>query len=111
MVLSSAAPQLHAAVLLAKPRRDHSFLSQLSQDQFSNQFISVEPLLSAGHPPGILVSRFPASCSQEHLVFSDHWPKFKDESVYLKFRIVGTLQRFQKTSNQTIKYIKIFLCC
>lgn len=110
MALSSGrlpAPQLHAAVLLAMPRKDHFFLSQLSQDQLSNQFVPVEPLLSPGHPSGTLVSRFPASCSQEHLVFSDHWPKFIDESVYLKFRVIGTLQSFQKTSNQTIKYIII----
>lgn len=103
------AARLHAAVLLAKPRRNHSFLSQLSQDQVANQFTPMEPILSPGHPPGTLVSRFPASCSQEHLVFSDHWPKLKDQSVYLKFRVVVTLQSFQKTSKQTIKYIKIIL--
>lgn len=110
MALSSGrlpAPQLHAAVLLAK-QRDH-FLSQLSRDQLSNQFTPVEPLLSPRHPPGTLVSRFPASHSQELAVFADHWPKFKNESVYLKFRVVGTLQSFQEISNQTIKYIKIIL--
>lgn len=72
MALSSGrllVSHLHAAILLSKPRRGHSFLSQLNQDQLSNQLTPVEPILSPGHPPGTLVSRFPASCSQEHCFF------------------------------------------